>query len=443
MLQAALDHLQSIRRSLADGQEPREPLVQESVDPRPRTVETAVPLEVLTQLNAEIHTLPPEFHLNPKLRRQMQRRASAVAGGAPLDWAHAEALAFASILRDGTPIRLAGQDTERGTFSQRHLVFHDIETGERLVPLQRMPSARAAFAVYNSPLSEASALGFEYGYGLGAPEALVLWEAQFGDFANVAQVIIDQFIAAARSKWQESPALTLLLPHGYEGQGPEHSSGRLERFLQLAADDNLRIANCTTAAQYFHLLRKQAALLAVAPRPLVIMTPKSLLRHPAAASLPAELAEGRFQPVLDDAEAAARRDEIARVILCTGKVYVDLIASEARKAGAPVAIVRVEQLYPFPEEELRRVLESYSAAREVVWVQEEPANMGAWTFMEPRLRRILGPDLDLRYIGRPERASPAEGFHEVHVIEQGRIVAEAFAEVLAPRVKTYGVQHGG
>ncbi|MFO7271925.1 MAG: 2-oxoglutarate dehydrogenase E1 component [Sphaerobacter thermophilus] len=443
MKQAALNKLQEIRNAVAHGEEGGEPLVEESVDPRVRHVETAVPLDVLIQLNEEIHRLPEGFNLNPKLRRQMQRRVAAVAEGGPLDWAHAESLAFASILRDGTPIRMAGQDAERGTFSQRHLVFHDVETGDRFVPLQQMPSARASFAIHNSPLSEAGALGFEYGYSLEAPEALVIWEAQFGDFANVAQVIIDQFIVAARSKWQENPSLTLLLPHGYEGQGPEHSSARLERFLQLAADDNVRVANCTTSAQYFHLLRKQAALLKSAPRPLIVMTPKSLLRHPAAASLPVDLAEGRFQPVLDDPEAAERREEIGRVILCSGKVYVDLITSEARKAGAPVAIVRVEQLYPFPEEDLRRVLESYRNAREVVWLQEEPANMGAWTYMEPRLRRIIGPDLDLRYIGRPERASPAEGFHEVHVVEQGRIVAEAFAGVASPRVKTYGVQHAG
>ncbi|HET9016131.1 MAG TPA: 2-oxoglutarate dehydrogenase E1 component [Thermomicrobiaceae bacterium] len=439
MDQAALAQLQEIRNKLASG-EAAEPVVEEASTPIIRVVETAVPLEELKRINRETLALPEGFHLNPKLRRQMQRRLEVVEEGGNLDWAHAEELALASILTDGTPIRMAGQDIERGTFSQRHLVFHDVETGQTVIPLQHLSAARAAFAVYNSPLSEAAAMGFEYGYSIEAPEALVIWEGQFGDFANGAQVIIDQFISAARAKWQETPSLVLLLPHGYEGQGPEHSSGRLERYLQLAANDNIRVANCTTSAQYFHLLRKQAGLLRGAPRPLVVMTPKSLLRHPLAGSPLESLAEGHFSPVLDDAEAAERRAEVGRVVLCSGKVYVDLVGSEARAATPQVAIVRIEQLYPFPADDLRAVVESYPNARELVWLQEEPENMGAWRFLRPRLEQVLGPDQQLRYVGRPERASPAEGLHELHEIEQSRIVREAFAGVPAPE-KTYGVKH--
>ncbi|MBX6342949.1 MAG: 2-oxoglutarate dehydrogenase E1 component, partial [Thermomicrobiaceae bacterium] len=297
--------------------------------------------------------------------------------------------------------------------------------------------------VYNSPLSEASAMGFEYGYSIQGAETLVVWEAQFGDFANAGQVIIDQFIAASRAKWEETSGLVLLLPHGYEGQGPEHSSGRLERFLQLAANDNIRVANCTTAAQYFHLLRKQAKLLASAPRPLVVMTPKSLLRHPLAASPVADLARGGFQPVLDDPTADERRDEVTRVILCSGKVYVDLVTSEGAKSEAArhVAIVRLEQLYPFPEDDLRRVLDGYPSAREVVWLQEEPRNMGAWDYVDERLRELVGASAELRYIGRPERASPAEGLVDLYQAEQSRIVEEAFQEVPLPELKTVGVKH--
>ncbi|HUZ02022.1 MAG TPA: 2-oxoglutarate dehydrogenase E1 component [Thermomicrobiaceae bacterium] len=440
MDQTALGRLQEIRHQLASG-EAADPFVEESSAPIIRLVETAVSLAELQQLNREMHALPEGFHLNPKLRRQMQRRLEAVEEGGNLDWAHAEGLALASILADGTPIRMAGQDIERGTFSQRHLVFHDVENGQTAIPLQHMPSARAAFAVFNSPLSEAAAMGFEYGYSIEAPEALVIWEAQFGDFANGAQVIIDQFISAARAKWHEKPSLVLLLPHGYEGQGPEHSSGRLERYLQLAANDNIRVANCTTSAQYFHLLRKQAGLLRSAPRPLVVMTPKSLLRHPLAGSPLESLADGHFSPVLDDSQAAERREEVVRVVLCSGKVVVDLLGSEARASTPQVALVRIEQLYPFPEDDLRAVLESYPNAREVLWLQEEPENMGAWRFLRPRLERVIGPDQPLRYVGRPERASPAEGLHELHEIEQSRIVREAFEGVPAAELKTYGVKH--
>ncbi len=397
------------------------------------TPETAVPLESLKELNRQAHALPEGFHLNPKMRRQLQRRLEVVEREEVLDWAHAELLAFASLLAEGVPIRLTGQDTIRGTFSQRHVAFYDFETGEPVIPLQRMPAAKASFAVYNSPLSEAAPLGFEYGYSVQAPEALVLWEAQFGDFANVAQVIIDQFIVSGWAKWRQRSALVLLLPHGYEGQGPEHSSARLERFLQLAAEDNVRIANCTTAAQYFHILRRQALLRTTEPRPLILMTPKSLLRHPKAMSPVRELAEGRFQPVIDDPSIADRADDVTRLVLCSGKVYVDLVTSPLYEQARHVAIVRVEELYPFPEAEIAAVLSRYRNAREVVWLQEEPKNMGAWTFVQPRLQALIG-ERTLRYIGRPERASPAEGHADAHEREQARIVAEAFTGVPEPAV---------
>jgi 2-oxoglutarate dehydrogenase E1 component len=397
------------------------------------TIATAVPLETLKELNRQAHTLPAGFNLNPKLRRQLQRWLEVVEREEVIDWAHAELLAFASLLAEGIPIRLTGQDTIRGTFSQRHVAFYDFETGERVIPLQQMPAARASFAVYNSPLSEVGPLGFEYGYSVQAPDALALWEAQFGDFANVAQVIIDQFIVSGWAKWRQRSALVLLLPHGYEGQGPEHSSARLERFLQLAAEDNVRIANCTTAAQYFHLLRRQAILRTVDPRPLIVMTPKSLLRHPRAMSPMRELAEGRFQPVLDDPTARQRPDDVTRLILCSGKVYVDLVTSQFAATASHVAIVRVEELYPFPSDELAAILRQYPNARDVVWLQEEPKNMGAWTSMQPRLQPLL-VGRTLRYIGRPERASPAEGFAEMHEQEQARIIAEAFAGVPEPAV---------
>ncbi len=407
MLKAALDHLASVRRSVTDGSLPEE---EETPPPSPRReVETAVPEERLRQLHNAIHAIPPDFTLNPKLARQWERRARILdQPDGRIDWAHAESLAFAAILSDGIPIRLTGQDAERGTFSQRHLVLHDPKTGARYIPLQHVPTAKAAFAVYNSPLS---------------------WEAQFGDFANGAQVPIDQFIVAARAKWRVYPALVLLLPHGYEGQGPEHSSARLERFLQLSAQDNIRVANCTTAAQYFHLLRRQAALLTIDPRPLILMTPKSLLRHPLASSTLEELASGTFRPVLDDPTAIGREAEITRLILCSGKVAVDLEASPLRAESTRVAIVRVEQLAPFQNTALRQVISRYPHLVELVWLQEEPRNMGAWSYMEPRLRELTGGALPIRYIGRAERASPAEGSADLHAIEQARIVAEAFADV--------------
>jgi 2-oxoglutarate dehydrogenase E1 component len=442
MLQAVLDRLAQIRRSVTEGTAPA--AAEEEPDPGARgdrqEVETAVPRDRLRAYHDAIHALEEGFAPSPKLARQWdKRRAILDQPDGKVDWAHAESLAFAAILSDGTPIRLTGQDAERGTFSQRHLVLHDAKTGERHVPLQRLPTARASFAVHNSPLSEAAAVGFEYGYSVHAPGAFVLWEAQFGDFANGAQVLIDQFIAAARAKWRQEPSLALLLPHGYEGQGPEHSSARLERFLQLAAGDNLRVANCTTAAQYFHLLRRQAARLGVDPRPLVLMTPKSLLRHPLAASPVGELTDGTFRPVLDDPLRGGDPAAVTRLVLCSGKVVVELEGSEARATATRVAVARVEQLAPFQTGALRATIERYPNLAELVWVQEEPRNMGAWGFMEPRLRELVqqmerpvaGPPLPVRYVGRPERASPAEGSAERHAAEQARIVAAAFAEAPA------------
>jgi 2-oxoglutarate dehydrogenase E1 component len=293
-------------------------------------------------------------------------------------------------------------------------------------------------------LSESAALGFEYGFGNVAGDTLVLWEAQFGDFANAAQVIIDQFISSARAKWREHPWLVMLLPHGYEGQGPEHSSGRLERFLQLAGEDNLRIANCTTAAQYFHLLRRQVALRTADPRPLILMTPKSLLREKLATSSLEDLTAGAFQPVLDDPHTGGHRDLVTRVILCTGKVYIDLIKAPARADADRVALVRLEQLYPFPSAELGRVLAGYSQMREVVWLQEEPRNMGAWHALAPRLQELVGREQTIQYIGRPDRASPAEGSPVLHTAAHARIISEAFSTLQGAAALVRGVeQHAG
>jgi len=405
-----------------------------------RRTKTAVPAEQLHALNQALQSRPEGFSMNPRLERTLERRNSGIDQPGGIDWGHAEALAFASLLAESIPIRLSGQDAERGTFSHRHAVLHDAKTGARYVPLQALPVAKSSFSIYNSSLSENAALGFEYGYSAHAPGVLVLWEAQFGDFANGAQVIIDQFIVSARAKWQQTPALVLLLPHGYEGQGPEHSSARLERFLQLAADDNIRVANLTTAAQYFHLLRRQALLLVPDPRPLVIMTPKSLLRHPRASSSLADLAEGRFQRVIDDPTGRERAEDVTRLVLCTGKIYVDLLGAiqaggAAPESGMPpnVAVARVEELYSFPADELRELIAAYPALRELVWLQEEPRNMGAWSYMAPRLREIVDPAVPILYVGRPESASPAEGSLLLHTAEQARILGEALhSSALAP-----------
>jgi 2-oxoglutarate dehydrogenase E1 component len=383
--------------------------------------ETAVDAALLRELNEELLRVPDGFKVNPKLRRQLERRREAVADGGRLDWAHAEALAFASLLVEGIPLRLSGQDSVRGTFSQRHLTLFDAETGEPYTPIQHLSRARAPFELYNSPLSEYAVLGFEYGYSVEAPEALVLWEAQFGDFANGAEVIIDQFIIAGLSKWGQTSRLTLLLPHGYEGQGPEHSSARLERYLALGAENNIRVANCSTPAQYFHLLRRQAKHQEL--RPLVLMTPKSLLRLPEASSTLEELATGRFEYVLDDPTLPGEREAVRKLVLCSGKVYYDAVTSPLRKAASHVALGRVELLYPFPYDAVRRLIQSYPNLERIVWLQEEPRNMGARKFVVPKIAEIT--DLPIDHVSRPERASPAEGYPAVHQREQERLVAEA------------------
>jgi 2-oxoglutarate decarboxylase len=384
-------------------------------------VKTAVAEDRLRVLGEELLSVPDSFNVHPKLAKQLDQRREALEKGEGIVWAHAESLAFASLLTEGIPIRLTGQDTERGTFSQRHLVLHDPKTGQEHCAMQHLPGSLAPMELHNSPLSEMACVGFEYGYSQEGPETLVLWEAQFGDFVNGAQVIIDQFIVSGLAKWGQTSRLTLLLPHAYEGSGPEHSSARVERFLQLAAEGNIRVANPTTPAQYFHLLRRQARI--AKQRPLVVMTPKSLLRLPLATSRVDELTSGRFQPVL--ADPAVEADQVTRLVLCTGKVYYDLLAHSAREENPSVAVGRVELLYPFPQAELMELVASYPKLQEVVWVQEEPRNMGARAFMSPRLLQILPEELQFGYIGRPERAASGEGYPIAHATEQSRIVGTA------------------
>ena len=423
LVSEAMDRLAGVRRSVTDGTAEVE--VHEHHPAGRREVETALPEARLREIHAAIHGLPDGFAITSKLARQWERRAKLLdSPDAKVDWALAETYAFAATISDGIPIRLSGQDAERGTFSQRHLVLHDPANNATWTPLQHLPGATASFAVYNSPLSEAAVVGFEYGYSVHASGRMVLWEAQFGDFSNGAQIMIDQFIAAARAKWMQHPSLVLLLPHGYEGQGPEHSSARLERYLQLSARDNIRVANCTTAAQYFHLLRRQALRLDDDPRPLILMTPKSLLRNPLASSDLAEFTQGTFRPILDDPAVAGAPENVTRVVLCSGKVAVDLEASPLRAETGNVAVLRVEQLAPFQHTAIRTALEQYPNAQELVWLQEEPRNMGAWSYMEPRLRELTGRSIG--YIGRPERASPAEGALDIHNEEQARIVGAAY-----------------
>ena len=417
-LREAHDHL---RASFLEPEPPREQRIPRDTGD---AVLTAVPAERLVELNDQLLRVPEGFQVNPKLAKQLERRREAVAEGG-IDWGQAEALAFASLLEEGIPIRLSGQDTERGTFSHRHAVLHDPVTGETFTPLQALPKADAAFEVYNSPLSEYAALAFEYGYSIAAPDALVLWEAQFGDFINGAQIVVDQFIVSGRSKWGQTSRLGLLLPHGYEGNGPEHSSARLERFLQLAAQENIRVANCTTAAQFFHVLRRQA--LDATARPLVVMTPKGLLRLRQATSTIDDLSAGSFESVLDDPDPGDRRG-IRRLILCSGKIYYDLTAHELRSVASTAAIARIELLYPFPVDALARLVESYPELREIVWAQEEPQNMGAWRSLRHRLEEGAShaPFVErVDYVGRPWRASPSEGYPTLHHHEQDRIVREA------------------
>jgi len=392
----------------------------------PAPIETAVRAEKLVALNEQLLSWPSTFKLHPTMQKTLPRRREAISNGG-IDWGHAEALAFGSLLSEGKSVRLTGQDAERGTFSHRQAVLHDVNTGETFVPLAHLPHGDGSFEIYNSPLSETAVLGFEYGFSVAAPDELVLWEAQYGDFANVAQPIVDQFISAGRAKWRQESGIVLLLPHGYEGQGPEHSSARLERYLQLAAEDNMVVAYPSSPAQYFHVLRRQA--LRSPLRPLVLMQPKSLLRMREATSKLEELTSGTFRPVIDD-PAVTNRDAVQRLVFCTGKIYYDLIAAPDRPAN--VGIVRVEELAPWPRE-IGELVDQYPNVDEVVWAQEEPKNMGAWTYVQPRLRASIGTVTTLRYIGRPERSSPAEGYQAVHLVEQARIVKDALA--FAPATK--------
>jgi 2-oxoglutarate dehydrogenase E1 component len=385
------------------------------------TSSTAVSLETLHEITRALTTVPDGFNLNPKLARMLDERRALLNADARIDWALAEALAFGSLVCEGTPVRLSGQDSARGTFSQRHLVLYDATSGREHVPLNSLRADQAPFAVYDSLLSEAAVLGFEFGYSVADPLALVMWEAQFGDFANGAQVIIDQFIAGSESKWQEQCDLVLLLPHGYEGQGPEHSSARPERFLQLCAENNIQVCNCTTPAQYFHLLRRQ--MRDNRRKPLVILTPKSLLRHPSAVSSLSELTSGNFQEVLDD-PADNDPKQARRLIFCSGKVAYDLFGANTDPS---TAIVRIEQLYPYPFELVQAMLHKYASVAEVRWVQEEPENMGGWNFIQPRISRQLRNAQRLSLISRPEASSPATGSLKIHLKEQEDLIRRALA----------------
>jgi 2-oxoglutarate dehydrogenase E1 component len=393
-------------------------------------LDTSVPLDTLRELNCELLKWPEGFHVYPKLKRILERRETALEENGKVEWAVAEVLAFATMLKEGTPIRLTGQDSERGTFAQRHILLHDSETNKTYSPLHRLPQARASFGVHNSPLSEAAVVGFEYGYNVFAPETLVMWEAQYGDFANTAQPIFDQFVSSARAKWGQKSGLTLLLPHGYEGQGPEHSSARPERFLQLAAENNWTVANLTSAAQYFHILRRQASILGTEyVRPLVILTPKSLLRHPLVSSPATALSEGQFQTVMEQEILGKEREKVKRLVLTTGKIAIDLaveIESKKEKINLDeIHIVRVEQLYPFPKENVETIINRYPNLREIVWVQEEPKNMGAWHYIAPTLYELAEGSLTVGYIGRQYRSSTAGGDPLVHKKEQERIIEQA------------------
>jgi 2-oxoglutarate dehydrogenase E1 component len=390
-------------------------------------VETGVAEDTLRMIGERICAIPEDLHINPKLRKIVEARNAVYTEGKNIDWSSAEALAFGSLLTEKIAIRLSGEDSARGTFSQRHAVWWNVASSKPMpyTPLNNISPQQARFSVYDSPLSEFSVLGFEYGNSINQPRMLTLWEAQFGDFCNGAQVIIDNFIAAGESKWARGSGLVMLLPHGYEGQGAEHSSGHFERFLQLCAEDNIQVCDVTTPAQYFHLLRRQ--MKRGFRKPLVIMTPKSLLRHKRCVSDLSDFASGHFLEAVDD-EPAYRDAEV--VVMCTGKVYYDFIERRETNERKPAAI-RIEQLYPFPEEQLRKVLSGYTRAKEWVWLQEEPRNRGAWTFMQENLPCVLG-DRKVRYVGRAASASPATGSHKAHEEQIEQFFGEIFAPALTP-----------
>jgi 2-oxoglutarate dehydrogenase E1 component len=387
-------------------------------------IETAVDAELLSILLLRQTEIPDDFQPNPKIRIQLNRRAEMARGERPLDWGTAEAAAFASLLNQGVPVRMTGQDVARGTFAHRHAVIFDVNDGRTYTPLAHLSPKQPRVQLYNSPLSEAGVMSFEWGYSLDLPEGLIIWEAQFGDFCNAAQVIIDQFLVSAEDKWKRLSGLVLLLPHGFEGQGPEHSSARLERFLMLAAEDNIQVAQVTTPAQYFHLLRRQ--VLRPWRKPLVVFSPKSLLRHPLATSSIEDLATGRLDRVLPDPEEVVG-PTVQRVLLCTGKIYYELLKHRQDLGRKDVAIIRIEQLYPFPKKALASALEAYSAGTRVLWVQEEPENMGAWPFLRLRFGERLFGRHPLVGVSREESASPATGSASSHRLEQQELIDRAFA----------------
>jgi 2-oxoglutarate dehydrogenase E1 component len=389
-----------------------------------RKVRTSVPRDRLLAINQSLKEITDGFDVHSKLNRILSKRRDQVDHPSEnrIDWGAAEELAFATILEDGVAIRLTGQDVERGTFSHRHCVLYGADAGESLTPLHVLPQARAAFEVINSPLTECAVIGFEYGYNVQRPGRLVIWEAQYGDFVNSAQVMVDEFVSSARSKWGQRPSMVILLPHGHEGAGPDHSSGRLERFLSMGADINIRIAIPSTAAQYFHLLRRQAALLRMDPLPLVVLSPKSLLRHPMIASSMNELAGGRWKSLMHDNVANQDPGKVKRLVMCCGKMYYDMVAGDSFAARTELSIVRIEQMFPFPKNDIDELLGRYPNLEEVFWVQEEPRNMGAWTFLRPRIKYSIEGRWPLYYIGRPRQSSPAEGSSALHQINQKNIV---------------------
>ena len=420
----ALDDFRSqLEQALSETRDSQPPTKADEIDPAPsddvaRGVETGVERDRLQQIITATTSAPEGFNMHPKLARQLERRSRMLEEDA-VDWAMGEAFAFGSLALEGTPVRLAGQDSRRGTFSQRHSVFVDYETGNEHTPLATLSDDQARFMVYDSPLSEYAAMGFDYGYSVAMPEALVLWEAQFGDFVNGAQIIIDQFLVAAEDKWQQHSGLVLLLPHGYEGQGPEHSSARMERFLTMSGQDNIQVAQPTNAAQYFHLLRRQ--IHRELSKPLIVFTPKGLLRAKPATSPTEAFTAGQFAEVLPDADAP---DTVERVVLCSGRVAYDLMA-ERDKREAPAAVVRLEQLYPFPAQQVREAIEA-TGATQVTWVQDEPENMGPWPFLYSRLHDLLGADAKLRHVTRRESGSPAAGSATIHEQEAAQLMDGAF-----------------
>jgi 2-oxoglutarate dehydrogenase E1 component len=385
--------------------------------------DTSYEVEKLKEIAVKINTVPKDFDANPKLLRQLAKRAEfAEQNKKKLDWGFAEALALGSILQSGITVRLTGQDAERGTFSHRHAVLHGTNSDQSFIPLNNLSEDQATFYPYNSLLSEFAALGFEFGYSSAKPDALVIWEAQFGDFVNGAQVIIDQYISASEAKWGQKTALVMTLPHGYEGQGPEHSSARLERFLQLCAEDNMQVANFTSPAQYYHALRKQ--VLQEKKKPLIIMSPKSLLRHPKAVCNVDELANGKFHPFIPGRDVEDQKS-ISRLVICSGKVYYDLMKFKEENEISDVAIGRLEQLYPFPDSDIEDWFSEYNHVKEIIWCQEEPQNMGAWWYVSTRIQKYLQKGQDLSYVGRQASASPAAGQKKIHEAEQERLVTDA------------------